>query len=212
MVKKLSIADKVLQAKKDLGFQRDLQSEQLDFEGRAEHEISTALMNSTLQKAASQKRKRYLKFAGIGFGLLLALWAYNWLFSLPVAGMSYGVCKVFLEQNVQYPHTLQYSQVEFPSALSVRIWYAQTNAFGEYRMDNIRCNYEINPEKGMQLQNIIFRSGFFERRIPPAELAAYNQMIPVITSNPPDLTYPRPLPDRLKDLRIETHLFRRPIF
>lgn len=206
----LTIAEKILKRKKDPAFQQELESEQLNFEGRAEQELESALKDSKLQQAAKHKRKNYFKLGGLALGGLFVIWVYNFLFALPIAGLGFGICKVYLEQNVRYPHTLQLSTVEQLNDF-VRIWYTQVNAFGEYRMDHIKCTFESDPERGTQISDITFKSGFFERSVDAAKIEAFNKMIPVIAANPGDLTYPRPLPDNLKDLKAGMHLLRRPI-
>jgi hypothetical protein len=42
-------------------------------------------------------------------------------------------------------------------------------------------------------------------------VADFNQTIPMLLKNPPDLTIPPPLPDTLKNLRFEVNKFIKPI-
>ncbi len=138
-------------------------------------------------------------------GLLGGLIYY--LFSPLQSTMAYGICKVFLERQVSYPETIRISEVE-EFETSVRIWFAQINSFGEYRLDQIQCYYRPDPVSGSVLDRVAFN----RRDVDPDVVAAFNQTIPAILENPPNLSIPDPLPDSLEDLTVETDKFRKQIF
>lgn len=200
------IAKKILGRKKDPALQKKLLDEQLDFDNSAEGQIENAIKNSKLKARGDKKRKQYIKYGASIAGVLFVGYVGYGLFKPYQAGLTFGVCKIFLEQNTRYPHTLKLSTVEELNNF-VRIWYTQIDAFGEYRLENIQCNFEADEITGGRLSRVTFS----RREVDPEKVAAFNKMLPIIFANPPDLTYPRPIPDRLEDMRIQTHLFRKPI-
>lgn len=203
---KSDIAEKVLKRKKDPALQKQLQLEQITAVAGTEEKIGGALQKSRREKQAAEKRKKQFRYGGGAVGALVFIYLVYYLFKPFEGGMDYGLCKVFLERNVQYPHTLHVSSIE-SFADYMRIWYAQVDAFGEYRMSNIRCTFEADPNYGLRLKKV----SFDRRDVDPAKVAAFNKTIPTIFANPPDLTYPTPLPDSLEDLQLDTGLFRKPI-
>lgn len=71
------------------------------------------------------------------------------------AGVLYAVCSAFSEQNVTFPETIDYNLVEEYSS-SVRIYYAHTDAFGQYITEFIECSFAQNEEKGLFLKAAIY--------------------------------------------------------
>ncbi|MGH1398091.1 MAG: hypothetical protein ACRBCT_02645, partial [Alphaproteobacteria bacterium] len=174
--KAISIADRVLQRKKDKALQQELRSEQIDLGDDAEAVQKPARRAMTNKEQA--KRKKMMKFAMIGGGVMLFAWLVVWLFAPYKGGMTFGVCRVFLEQNVQYPHTLRLSQVEEINDF-IRIWYAQIDGFGEYRLDNIRCTFEADEYLGFKLKKVSFN----RRVVDPKKIEAFNRSLPVVFAN-----------------------------
>lgn len=201
-----SVAQKILNRKKDPTLQKKLQAETLDFESKADAEINAAVQKSKLQARANKTRKTRLKQGGLAIAAVFLSYVGYGLFKPYQAGLTFGVCKIFLELNTRYPHTLRLSTVEELNDF-VRIWYTQTNAFGEYKLENIQCHFEADEKTGGRLSKISIN----RRAVDPERVAAFNKMLPIIFENPPDLTYPRPISNRLEDMKIQTHLFRKPI-
>ena len=108
--------------------------------------------------------------------------------------MAFGICKVFLELNVRYPNTLRINTVEEIGTF-VRIWYTQTDSFGEYRMEPIQCYYKPDEKLGFILDKVTVR----RREVDPEKVNRFNKTIPIILQYPPDLTLPTPLPDSLNN-------------
>ncbi len=169
-------------------------------------EIEAAVSQSSVQGEKKKLRKKQIKRGGIGtLALLFIYWVYT-LF-IPYEGtMAFGICKVFLELNVRYPNTLRISTVE-ETGTSVRIWYTQTDSFGEYRMEPIQCYFKPDEKYGFILEKITIR----RREVDPQRIENFNRILPVIFKYPPDLMLPTPLPDSLDGLQIETDKFRTPI-
>lgn len=166
-------------------------------------EIDQALANSRLGEQQRAQRKRYFKYGTYVLGLTLVFWAYDFLFAPYTSDMKYGICKVYLELNVQYPQDLRISTVE-DYGTYVRIWYTQLDAFGEYRMEQIQCNYIADEVLGMKIEKVAIN----RREVDPAKVERFNTSIAVIRDFPPSLVIPPPLTDSLSSLQINTDAFR----
>jgi len=195
----MSTADRILTGKKDANFQKEIAAEQLNTEEEPEAQPTTT---DKVAKAVSEKdiakRKNMFKYGMIAVGVLVFAYLVYWLFKPFKGGMPFGICRVFLEQNVQFPDTLRLSQVQRINDF-VRIWYVQIDGFGEYRMDNIRCTYEADEQYGIRVKKVSIN----RRDVEPEKIEKFNRSLPVIFAHPPDLTYPRKLPDSLKDLQLD---------
>lgn len=173
----------------------------------AEEEIEAALADSSAKKKQKLARKKKIKYASIGLALLLVAYVVYWGIKPYKGSSAYGVCKVFLELTLRYPKTLRVSTVEELKS-SVRIWYTQTDSFGEYRLEPIQCYFKKDERYGFALERVTIR----RREVDKALVTDFNNTLPAVFANMPDLTIPAPLTDSLKDLQIETFRFRKPIF
>lgn len=116
-----------------------------------------------------------------------------------------------MELNILYPQTLRISEVTYlREDNSVRIWFAHTDAFGEYRMENFKCSFGPDPKSGSG--TVLTRVERNRMEIDPAKVELFNNAIPYLVANPPDLTMPPKIPDSLQNMQIETQRFRKPIF
>jgi hypothetical protein len=174
-------------------------------------ELDAVLGTSKLGEAQKARRKKQIKYALIGAGVLLLVWAGNYLFAPYQAGPTYGICRVYLENTLRFPGDMRLSTIEDlrpkqakDSLGGVRIWYTQVDAFGKYRMENIECFYKQDPERGAMVDTITIN----RRPVDPEQVAKFNTVLPVVMANMPDLTYPDPLPDSLSDLQINTDSLR----
>ena len=166
-------------------------------------EIEAALAKSKLAAAEKAKRKKMFKWGSILIGGGLFIWLVKFLFTPFTAGMTYGVCKTFLELNVRFPQELRISTVD-DLGQSVRIWYTQVDAFGEYRMESIHCYFRSDEKMGAAVSKITIN----RREVDPEKIDRFNNILPVVLANPGDLTIPYPLPDSLGNLQINTDAFR----
>lgn len=67
----------------------------------------------------------------------------------------YGICSSFLEQQVTFPQSLNYTSVEqYPKA--VRIYFTYTDAFGQYQFEFAECTFRQDPQQGVQLERVFF--------------------------------------------------------
>jgi len=72
--------------------------------------------------------------------------------SAPKGTWRYGLCRIFLERNLQYPTHLRVAEVrEYPS--SARMDYFLTNAYGVRIMREMECHYNID-ETGVKISRI----------------------------------------------------------
>jgi len=115
----------------------------------------------------------------------------------------YGVCKSFLEMQVTFPETIEYDFVE-QYRKAVRIYFTHNDSFGEYRVEFIECSFTQHPEKGIQLEKVVFnniKESTEKNRVPNrGKLYAVKQEIidlfnqsessEAILLNNPDLTLP----------------------
>ncbi len=161
-----------------------------------EDQIEEALDQSGLKQQQKLKKKNRMKLVGAGVALILVILIIRWGFAERQGSMAYGICKVFLELNTQYPDTIYVSTVE-EFGKSVRLWYTQTDSFGEYRMQPIRCYFKQDEAYGFILEKVTVR----RTELDQAVVERFNKSIGTILQNPPDLTLPRPLPNSLKNLQ-----------
>lgn len=169
-------------------------------------EIEDAIAKSAISEKKARQKKQRIRIAGALAGVLFFAWAGWYLFAPFKGGMDFGLCKVFVQLNVRYPQTIHFSKVE-NFGNSIRIWYAHMDSFGEYRLEPIQCTFT----QGENGQLMVDKITISRREIPQERIDAFNRSVPAIYANPPDLTYPSPLPDSLRDLQLETSRFRTPI-
>lgn len=171
-----------------------------------DEKIEDAVAQSSIQKKKQLAKKKKIK-RGATFGGIAVLAYIIYLLFVPYKGsMAFGICKVFLEMNVQYPEHLRYSTVE-EFDMWVRIWYTQTDAYGQYRLEPIQCFFKPDERYGFILDKVTVR----RREVDRKKVTEFNKTIPLIVANPPDLTLPTPLPDTLKNLRFDVNRYIRPI-
>ena len=204
-----SIADKILRRKQDPELQKQLQGELADYDAKAEEEseVDKIIQSSKIQEAEALKRKRNSRLF-MGFvGFLVVCGLSYFLFKPYEAGLEFGFCRVFLEQHVQYPDHLVLSEVEEKRNF-IRIWYMQTDSFGQERLENMEC-YHGQDEHG---NYYIAKVRVDRRDIDQKKVDLFNISLATIAAYPPELIYPRRLRDALGNIDIQTYLFRKPIF
>lgn len=170
---------------------------------RTREEIEAALAKSKLAAAERKRKMRIFKNVGAAAAVAFICWAGFYLFKPYKAGMTFGICKTFLELNVQFPQDLRLSTVE-DYGQYIRIWYTQLDAFGEYRMESIQCHFRADEVTGAAVEKILIN----RKELEPARITEFNKIIPTILAFPPDLTVPPPLPDSLQDLQVDPNAFR----
>lgn len=179
-----------------------------DLRSQAEKDVDEALAKSALAAKRKEERKFQMKLAAAaGVFLVLAYGVWLVFFSVTKGTKGYGLCKTFLELNVQYPSLLRISTVEIFDT-SARIWFTQFDSFGDYRMEPIQCYFKIAEDGTVSVDRILIS----RREVDPKKVQKFNVLVPMLLANPPDLTLPDPLPDSLEDVQIQTDQFRKPLF
>ncbi len=169
---------------------------------------SYTLADKLKEKRAKEKKQRLKQ--GLIFGFLgLFGWLLYYLFAPFQGGISYGICKTYLELNIPYPQTLLLSEVVITRGGSVRIWFTHIDAFGSYRLDSFQCTFAVDEQtKASYLAEV--KIG--KLNIDPIEVERFNVSIPYLVANPPDLTLPVPIPDSLQSIEFDLNRFRKKIF
>lgn len=171
-----------------------------------EEERPDAPASPLADKKKAERRKKRIRALQVG-GILAFCYIFYLLLIPYKGGLNYGVCKVFLELYARYPDTLSLSTVE-DFGDSYRIWFTETDAFGQYRLQQMQCYYRPDDESGFALARVTLDRRDVDQKI----VDDFNRSIRTIAAFPPDLTFPDPIPDSLEDIDIDTDKFRRKIF
>lgn len=158
------------------------------------------------QKKLAHRKKRQKQFLYL---ILIAFLGYGlwWMFKPFQSSIQYGICKIFIELNVPYPYTIYYSEVLNFSDGSVRVWFSHYDSFGDYRLMPTECHFKQDKQGGLALLRITFAG----REVDQETVERFNHGIPAILANPPDLTYPTPLPNDPNQLQFDFESYRKKI-
>ncbi|NQZ13751.1 MAG: hypothetical protein HRT94_02850 [Alphaproteobacteria bacterium] len=119
----------------------------------------------------------------------------------------YGLCGSFLEQQMTFPHTIEHTYVEMYRR-AVRIYYKNFDAYGQQNFSYIECSFVQHPQKGVQMDNVIFKSpvkditekyydderkrSFYRVKLHKIDLFNTSGSPRAIMAGDPDLTLPEP--------------------
>jgi len=171
--------------------------------------ITAALNHGRIAKARRAKKILIGKIVASLIGVYLLYGAYNYLFSSYKAGPSYGICKVYLENQVRFPKYLKYIGLD-DFGDNVRIWFSRIDSFGIHRVENIRCYYKYDEEVG---SSIVERVTIERREEPQDRIDSFNVVLPVVLKNLPDLSWPRPDSDKnLNNIQTDESSVRKRVF
>jgi hypothetical protein len=144
-------------------------------------------------EAKMVKLKKRMKIAG---GVLVFLSLIVWWGLQPLKGkIEYGVCRTYAEMNIQYPDTMQISEVkEFDRA--TRVYYTHIDAFGQSRKELIECAFRRDVNGNLYAEKIEIN------RLPEPDdkVEKFNATINTIIAFEPDLIIPR-YDDVLKNVK-----------
>lgn len=145
-------------------------------------------------RTASLRKQKQILIGGLaGLALLIALIMYAC--QPPKGTIMYGLCAAFLERYVAYPPSIQHLQVEqFPRA--VRIYFNQTDAFGQFTQDTIECSADPKDFPNIRFDKVLYNRD----PVDPKLIQEFNPTIPVVISSDPDLTLPKAPENMLKAL------------
>ncbi|MCC6598878.1 MAG: hypothetical protein IT559_08820 [Alphaproteobacteria bacterium] len=179
-------------------------------------EIDEAIQKGKFGTTRKAQKKLKMKIGAGVLGVALLGWAIYTVTIPAEAGMSFGICRVFLENTVRFPQELRLSTVEDLRPRSsaensmggVRLWYTQVDSFGQYRMENIECYFKNDETLGAIVDKIFIN----RREVDGNVVADFNKILPVVLAYPPDLKYPPALSDSLQGLQIQTDMYRKTQF
>jgi hypothetical protein len=142
-----------------------------------------------------KKKMSGKKMAAIG-GLLFVVFIMWWGLQPLKGPPAFGLCRVFLEQRVSYPHELTVTQVEVRESL-VRLYYTEVNPFGNHTRGMLDCVFRADPQMGL----VIGEARFNGTAVSETDLNRFNLSIPAIQANSPSLVLPLPFSDGLEGLK-----------
>lgn len=108
----------------------------------------------------------------------------------------YGVCKTFLERHVRFPETLDV-MAPFEREASAKIYYTQTNPYGQQQMQLIECHYKPSATGSPELNKVTID----RTPISKDKIDSFNKTIPVVLTTDMDLEYPPKMQNSLEKLK-----------
>lgn len=107
----------------------------------------------------------------------------------------FGICRTLMDFEFAFPPTFDIMSVE-EQRTSVRMYMAETNPFGNERILQIDCDYQIN-------NNIVklTKLSIDRKAIAPSRVTYYNKMMPVLMASQLNKDLPPPLPTALDQLK-----------
>ncbi|HIF24854.1 MAG TPA: hypothetical protein EYG18_09805 [Micavibrio sp.] len=131
----------------------------------------------------AKQRKKIKNNILIAIGVLILL---TWYGMQPlVATMEYGLCKTYVELQVQYPGSLRLTEYDVYGK-STRIFYTHRDASGSTRSEMTECVIVPHPQIGYIAESI--KTNRVE--ISEAALIKFNKSIPGILAAEPNLQIP----------------------
>lgn len=127
---------------------------------------------------------------GVGF--------FIWQGAQPQQGTwRYGLCRQLIQFEYTYPTTFDVLSVAEDRASS-RIYFAEKNSFGNERIVQADCEYQID-ERANRIS--LIRLSLDRKPVSKERIAVYNRMIPVLLTQEMDRDLPKPLPRTLDQLK-----------
>ncbi|GEM_PF-2736255 len=116
----------------------------------------------------------------------------------------YGTCSAFLEQQIQFPETIEHNYVEQYSTGAVRVYYSHIDGFGQYLTELVECSFGWNAQDQLEMKSVIFNTIKESTRKKPLKnkgslyaveqehIDAFNKSLSIeaIMGAEPDLTLP----------------------
>ncbi len=172
---------------------------------------SKAARGKTLKADRAAAKKRLFKRTMWLAGICALIWIWYFLYSPFREEITYGVCKVFLEQQVRYPEHLRYSKVDEIGGNSIRIWFRNVGPYGAHTMESMRCYFRYIKEgeeiKYGAVPFVIDRVTRNRREYYPERVDAFNRSMMSVLAYPPSLVFPDDLSDSLEGLRFNVRSF-----
>lgn len=122
--------------------------------------------------------------------------AVGYVYNLPQhAGWRYGACKVFLEQYVRYPPTIEI-QTGGETRNSAVISFSDINPFGAQQIRVFECHYSQGPSG-----TVLSRVTIDRKALPDEQVKKFNEQLGILAGQELDTALPKDLPEDLEDLK-----------
>lgn len=116
--------------------------------------------------------------------------------SLPPKGTwRFAVCRSLVQFEFTYPETIDVLSATEGRA-TARLYLSEMNTFGNERIWQVDCDYQINGTKVT-----LARLSLDRKKIPDERVEYYNKMMSTLMSQNPNRTMPKPLPSSLDKLK-----------
>lgn len=137
----------------------------------------------------------FISFIGL---ILVGFIVSSLLNQKPTGTWRYALCKVFLEQNTQYPPDLKILTAA-EKQNSAQIGYLTTNSYGSRESQLMECFYNTADNK-VELSRVTIDRKTYDQ----SKVTTFNLSINVILANDNlDLELPMNLPQSIEDLKFE---------
>ena len=157
--------------------------------------MGSASINRKLSGKKIHKKSSMPIIGGILVLMMIISGAVVYFMQPPLATISYGICKTFLEINVKYPSTIRMVQV-YDIMKETRMTYRFIDEYGQVRSERMTCFFGRNKETGILYITEIKRTevGKTDYEVTKEEIDVFNKSVFAIMANPPDLTIPEQMP------------------
>ncbi len=132
----------------------------------------------------------------IGGALAIAL-------NLPQHGSwRYGACKVFLENSIRFPTTIDIISAK-ENSTTVTIGFSDINPQGSQQIRDFKCYYSANEQGRTTLTKITIYDGMKNGATPlPDDITKkFNAMLPILSGEKMDTRLPKDIPTSVEDLK-----------
>ena len=126
-------------------------------------------------KEKKKKKKANWKLRlGIPFFLIVVL---IWYGFQPIKGtQEYALCKVFIELQIKYPHSLKILQVSHFQR-EERVHYVYVGPFGERKIEMMACAFSKDPQTGLLKLDY---AKLNRENMPEEQIRGFNMALPYI--------------------------------
>ncbi len=147
-----------------------------------------------MHKRRKARNKTRLMIAG---GVILLIGLLALVFAPRKGGVTFGLCKTFVELRVEYPDELRFTYARSFPGNKMRLWYVLHDSFGQKKIEKMDCFFHRNRHGQIYMAKAEINRG----EIGAKEIKSFNASIPAILDNMPDLTLPKGFPSDVKRYR-----------
>lgn len=174
---------------------REKEKEAVEETKSLDEQIKETMNKGVVGKKRKAALGKKIKLGLAALGLLICYSVYSWLFAVPQGDMRYGICKVFVELQVQYPEHMRYSYIRnFRN--KVGIWVTHRDSYGQVLLEYFECEYFDEPNKRFFMKKALIN----RREIDPDIVSDFNYSVNLLFTHKPNVDLPQGLPDGLYEL------------